>query len=105
MGHTYGDEEGPSVARVEFHPEVLKICRRVRAQVEGDIEDRAGRAAHELGLAMRLRLPMHSPQGVPAGVPSHVALYDSVRKASVRELSRAPATGEEATLIGVPVQV
>ena len=60
------DVEARRVLRAQLDAVPAAARGRVGAQVDGDVEDRAAHAAHELGLAVRLGLVVHAAQRAAA---------------------------------------
>jgi hypothetical protein len=71
------------------------------AQVDDHIEDRAGRAAHELDLLVRRGLEVEAAEGPGVRVPREAALDDPRREALLGELVAIPAPCEEPALVAV----
>jgi hypothetical protein len=70
------DEELAMLLVVEDVPLPLAVGRRVAAQVDGNVEDLAARAANQLRLA-RLGLEVEAAQGAPGG--ARVVVLDELR--------------------------
>ena len=71
-----GTNSAAPLSALSSTPNQRRQRRRVRPQVDDHVEDRAARAAHELGLAVRLGLEVHAAQRPGARVERHVALHD-----------------------------
>ena len=76
-----------------------------RAQVDGDIEDRAAHAAHQLRLAVRLGLVVHSAQRSGARVERGVALHDRRIQPARAELLGIERACEPAALVAEQVEL
>ncbi len=71
-----GDVEGSRFSALSSTPCQRAVGRRPLTQVDGNVEDRAADAAHELGLAVGLGLVVHAAQRSGARVEGGVALHD-----------------------------
>ena len=87
MGEARGDEQLTAIGRRQLRSEPAPIRGRGWADIDDDIEDRAGRAAHQLVLLVRRGLIVKSSQGAPTRVIRHAAL--SQRRAQEEELRRS----------------
>ena len=92
------DEQGAAVLRAEFGGIVRAAGRRVVADVDDHVEDRAAGHAHELGLEVGF-LPVHSAQGALAQVVRDVALHPVDLDPVFRGFTVAPGPGEESALV------
>ena len=75
VGETCGDIEHFSVLLSDDGAGPLQESGRVRADVDGDVKDRATGAADEFGLAIVAFLPVQSSQGAGLCTERHIGLH------------------------------
>ena len=86
--------------RRELDLDVLQVRRALRAEVDDDVEDRAARAAHELGLGGRRELEVHPAQRALARLlNARFAWAITGSQAVLLELVLAERPREEAAVV------
>ena len=78
---------------------------RFRAQIDHDIVNRATHATHQLGLARRFCLKMHSAERAGFGIRRQVALDDVWVETMFRKFVGTKGPRKKATLILMPLEV
>ena len=68
--------ERPPIVLAEFDRDMLEVGRALGSQVDDDVEDRAPRASHELGLGRRRILEVHASKCALLQVEREVGLGD-----------------------------
>ena len=99
MRKPFGHEQRAAVLRRQFDPKPAPLRRRVRPQVDDDVEDRPRGASHQLVLAVGRRLKVQAAQCALARIERHAALGHLGRQPARGELSGIVAPREEAAFV------
>jgi hypothetical protein len=91
--------ERPVVVGRKLDRDVLEIGGALGTQVDDDVEDRAARRPHQLGLGSGRILEVHAAQRAPVFVERDVGLRDQRFQPVVGELPLAERAGEEAAVV------
>ena len=83
----------------QFRGKPLPVSGGVGANINDDVENRAGRAADEFDFGMRRNLIMHAPQGAFHFVERNIALYEPGIESVRFEFPPAEGAGEKSPLI------
>ena len=105
VGEPLGDVERPPILGRQLQGQVLAEARGIRAQIQGDVEQRSPDAADQLGLREGRSLVVHAPERAALVVERHAALRELAIEAVVDELPGRPGASEVSPLIRVPLRL
>ena len=104
MREALGHVQHPVIGGAQYFAHVLPVSGRIAPEVDDDVVQCAGGAAHQLGLLEWGRLVVHAAQRSLQPVEGDAALYERVIELVRLELAAAPGTGEKAALVFVLFQ-
>src|SRR5258706_3078503 len=99
------DVDPATILAAQFNRDVLKERRRLRAQVNDDVENRAGAAAYEFGFGRRRKLKVHPSNRAPATVEADVGLCNHGLQPVRGEFVLAERAREESALVLAALQI